>query len=64
MRRKRKGIQPWKTTIDQEGIMHVDARVRALLEMTRRNDLFDTHTEEHAALEAFREPPARPRIQV
>ena len=45
-------------------LVHVNARVQALLEMTRINNLFDIHTEEQAALEAFREPLARPRIQV
>ena len=35
-------------------LVHVNARVQALLEMTRINNLFDIHAEEHAALEAFR----------
>jgi len=35
-------------------LVHVNARVQALLEMTRINKLFDIHTEEHAAFEAFR----------
>ena len=35
-------------------LVHVNARVQALLEMTRINNLFDIHTEEYAALEAFR----------
>jgi len=35
-------------------LVHVNARVQALLEMTRINNLFDIHTEEHAAFEAFR----------
>jgi hypothetical protein len=35
-------------------LVHVNARVQTLLEMTRINNLFDIHSEEHAALEAFR----------
>lgn len=35
-------------------LVHVNARVQALLEMTRINNLFEIHTEEYAALEAFR----------
>ncbi|PYV65799.1 MAG: anti-sigma factor antagonist [Acidobacteria bacterium] len=35
-------------------LVHVNARVQALLEMTRINTLFEIHAEEHAALEAFR----------
>jgi anti-sigma B factor antagonist len=35
-------------------LVHVNARVQALLEMTRISNLFDIHTEEYAALEAFR----------
>ena len=35
-------------------LVHVNARVQALLEMTRINNLFDIHTEEHAALKALR----------
>jgi len=45
-------------------LVHVNVRVQALLEMTKINSLFEIHTEEHAALEAFRDPLARPRIQV
>ena len=41
-------------------LVHVNARVQGLLEMTRINNLFEIHTEEHAALEAFRGPSARP----
>jgi len=37
-------------------LVHVNARVHALLEMTRINNLFEIHTEELAALEAFRGP--------
>jgi hypothetical protein len=33
--------------------------VQALLEMTRINNLFEIHTEEYVALEAFRGPSAR-----
>jgi len=40
-------------------LVHVNARVQALLEMTRISNLFDIHTEEYAALEAFRGPSAR-----
>jgi anti-sigma B factor antagonist len=35
-------------------LVHVNARVQALLEMTRINNLFDIHADENAALEAFR----------
>jgi anti-sigma B factor antagonist len=35
-------------------LVHVNARVQALLEMTRINNLFDIHADEYAALEAFR----------
>jgi anti-sigma B factor antagonist len=35
-------------------LVHVNGRVQALLEMTRINNLFEIHTEEYAALEAFR----------
>ena len=35
-------------------LVHVNARVQALLEMTRIMNLFDIHSEERAALEAFR----------
>lgn len=34
-------------------LVHVNPRVQSLLEMTRINNLFDIHTEERAALEAF-----------
>jgi anti-anti-sigma regulatory factor len=34
-------------------LVHVSPRVQALLEMTRINNLFDIHTEEHSALKAF-----------
>jgi hypothetical protein len=37
-------------------LVHVNARVQALLEMTRINNLFEIHTEEYVALEAFRGP--------
>ena len=40
-------------------LVHVNARVQALLEMTRINNLFEIHTEEYVALEAFRGPSAR-----
>jgi anti-sigma B factor antagonist len=40
-------------------LVHVNARVQALLEITRVNNLFDIHTEENVALEAFRGPSAR-----
>ena len=39
---------------DEMKLVHVNARVQALLEMTRINTLFEIHAEEHAALEAFR----------
>ena len=35
-------------------LVHVNARVQALLEMTKINTLFEIHAEERAALEAFR----------
>ena len=35
-------------------LVHVSARVQALLEMTRISNLFDIHADEYAALEAFR----------
>jgi anti-sigma B factor antagonist len=35
-------------------LVRVNARVQALLEMTRINNLFEIHAEEHTALEAFR----------
>jgi anti-sigma B factor antagonist len=35
-------------------LLHVNARVQALLEMTRIDTLFEIHAEELAALEAFR----------
>jgi anti-sigma B factor antagonist len=35
-------------------LVHVNARVQTLLEITRINSLFDIYTEEYAALEAFR----------
>lgn len=35
-------------------LVHVNARVQALLEITRINKLFEIHTEEYSALEAFR----------
>jgi len=35
-------------------LIHVKARVQALLEITKINKLFEIHTEEHVALEAFR----------
>ena len=35
-------------------LVHVNARVQALLEMTRISNLFDIHAEEGAAIEAFR----------
>ena len=35
-------------------LVHVTPRVQALLVMTRINNLFEIHAEEHAALEAFR----------
>ena len=41
-------------------LVHVNPRVQTLLEMTRINNLFDIHTEEYAALEAFGGPSARP----
>ena len=34
-------------------LVHVNARVQALLEMTRINKLFEIHTEEYVALKAF-----------
>ena len=40
-------------------LVHVNARVQALLEMTRINNLFEIHTEEYVALEAFRRSSAR-----
>ena len=39
---------------DDMKFVHVNPRVQALLEMTRINNLFDIHTDEYAALEAFR----------
>ena len=40
-------------------LVHVNPRVQALLEMTRINNLFDVHTNEPVALEAFRAPSIR-----
>jgi anti-sigma B factor antagonist len=40
-------------------LVHVNARVQALLEMTRIKTLFHIYAEEYAALEAFREASAR-----
>lgn len=40
-------------------LVHVNARVQALLEMTRISNLFDIHAEENPALEAFRGSSAR-----
>jgi anti-sigma B factor antagonist len=41
-------------------LVYVNARVQALLEMTRINNLFEIHTEESVALEAFRGPSPAP----
>ena len=41
-------------------LVHVNARVQALLEMTRIKNLFEIHTEEYVALGAFRGSSARP----
>ncbi len=46
------------TTVRQAGgemkLVHVHERVQALLEMTRLNNLFEIHSAEHTALQAFR----------
>jgi anti-sigma B factor antagonist len=38
-------------------LVHVRKKVQALLEMTRLNNLFEIYSEEHVALQAFREQP-------
>jgi hypothetical protein len=47
-------------------LVHVNARVQAPLEITRISNLFEIHTDEYVALEAFRAdrpptPSPRPR---
>jgi hypothetical protein len=41
-------------------LVHVNARVQALLEMTRIKNLFEIHTEEYVALEHSADRPPVP----